>query len=135
MTVYYDDPFWVAVLEVLDGDRVRATRHVFGAEPTDAELYEFLLRHGGDLLASAQQSPAVSFDQAPPPRNPKRMARAAARAAAEARPSTAAQEAVKKAMELRKQASAERGREHRAAHAEHRREMRRAKSRARHRGH
>lgn len=136
MTVYFDDPFWVAVLEVLDGDRVRATRHVFGAEPTDPELYEFLLRHGGGLLACAQQSPAVAVPQAPPaPRNPKRMARAAARAAAEARPSTAAQEAVKKATELRKRASAERGRELREAHAEHRRELRRAKSRARHRGH
>src|SRR5690349_17051646 len=101
MTVYFDDPFWVGVLELLDGDEVRATRHVFGAEPTDAELYQFLLRHGGALLTNAQESPAVPVAKVPPAgtRNPKRAARAAARAAAESRPSTAAQDAMRRTTE------------------------------------
>jgi len=137
MTVFFDAPFWVAVLEVHDGEGVRATRHVFGAEPTDAELYPFLLRHGVALLARAECSAAVDGDRpvSGEPRNPKRLARDAARAARLARPSTAAQEAVRKEVELRKRASAERGREDREAHAEHRRDVRRAKSRARRRGH
>ncbi|BCJ46142.1 hypothetical protein GCM10010168_50910 [Actinoplanes ianthinogenes] len=135
-TLFFEGPFWVAVLEIPDGDRVRAVRHVFGAEPTDAELYQFLLRHGGELLARAQRSPAATAGPGKStPGNPKRLARAAARAAAEARPSTAAQEAVKKAMEQHKQESARQGRERREAREEHRREVRRARSRARHRGH
>jgi hypothetical protein len=137
MTVFFDDPFWVAVLEMRDRDRVRATRHVFGAEPTDAELYQFLLRHGVALLARAERSAAVDGDRSVSVavRNPKRLARDAARAAQLARPSTAAQEAVRKEVELRKRASAEHSREDREAHAEHRRDVRRAKSRARQRGH
>jgi hypothetical protein len=137
MTVFFDDPFWVAVLELRHGGSVRAVRHVFGAEPTDAELYDFLLCHGTALLARVERAAAVTDDQPVPVaiRNPKRLARDAARAAREARPSTAAQAAVKKDLELRGQEAALRGREHREEHAEHRRQARRAKARARHRGH
>ncbi|MEU0559543.1 YjdF family protein [Dactylosporangium sp. NPDC006015] len=136
MTVFFDNPFWVAVLEVRDPEGVRATRHVFGGEPTDAELYQFLLRHGGALLDRAGRSAAVAGQPAQPPaRSPKRLARDAAREAQAARPSTAAQEAVRKELELRKQASTQRGREAKEAHAEHRRDARRAKARDRHRGH
>jgi len=136
MTVFFDDPFWVAVLELHDGGRVRAARQVFGAEPSDAELYQYLLRHGTALLMRAERSAAVNDDRPAvvPTRNPKRLAREAARAAHVSRPSTAAQEAVRKDIELRKQASAKRGRAQREEHAEHRRQVRRAKSRARHRG-
>jgi hypothetical protein len=44
MTVFFDDPFWVAVLELQYNGRVRAARQVFGAEPTDAELYQYRVR-------------------------------------------------------------------------------------------
>ncbi|MDG6105710.1 YjdF family protein, partial [Dactylosporangium aurantiacum] len=129
LTVFFDDPFWVAVLELHDDGRVRATRHVFGAEPTDAELHQFLLRHGTALLARAERAaPVDGAEPAAPARNPKRLAREAQRA----RPGTAAQEALRKELELRKQASAARSRQDREAHAEHRRAARRARSRARH---
>lgn len=137
MTVYFDDPFWVAVLELRHGGHVRAVRHVFGAEPTDAELYQYLLRHGTALLVRAERAGAVTDDRPPPApiRNPKRLARDAARAARRSRPSTAAQEAVRRDLELRGQAAAQRGRERREEHTEHRRQVQRAKSRARRRGH
>jgi len=137
MTVFFDDPFWVAVLELHHDRHVRAVRHVFGAEPSDAELYQYLLCHGTALLARAAQASAVTEDRPAPARirNPKRLARAAARAAALPRPSTAAQDSVRRDLELRKQAAVQRGREHGEEHAEHRRKVRRAKSRARHRGH
>ncbi|MBT8224580.1 MAG: DUF2992 family protein, partial [Dactylosporangium sp.] len=56
MTVFFDDPFWVGVLELDDGRHVRAVRQVFGAEPTGAELYQYLLRHGVGLLARAERA-------------------------------------------------------------------------------
>jgi hypothetical protein len=137
MTVFFDDPFWVAVLELQYNGRVRAARQVFGAEPTDAELYQYLLLHGTALLAQVERSAAVAEDRpmSAPVRNPKRLARDAAGAARQSRPSTAAQEAIKKDIELRGQAAVQRDREYRAEDAEHRRQVRRAKSRARHRGH
>ena len=69
LTVFFDGRFWVGVLEHHElrhgGDAnsraitVRAARHVFGAEPSDVELYDFLLTHGGILIDRAAASPPV----------------------------------------------------------------------------
>jgi len=110
-TLYFDGRFWVGVLEHHERHRggdmigqeitVRAVRHVFGAEPSDVELYDFLLTHGGALIDRAAASPPVptSGSLAAPRPNPKRAARRAAKEAARARPSTAAQAALSAARE------------------------------------
>lgn len=117
LTVFFDGRFWVGVLEHHElrhgGDAnsraitVRAARHVFGAEPSDVELYDFLLTHGGALIDRAAASPPIPTSgsagsagslSAPHP-NPKRAARRAAKEAARARPSTAAQAALSAARE------------------------------------
>ncbi|OLO70985.1 YjdF family protein [Actinomyces oris] len=114
LTLFFDGRFWVGVLEHHElhhgGDAisraitVRAARHVFGAEPSDAELYDFLLTHGGALIDRATACPPVpasrpvNSSSAPRP-NPKRAARQAAKEAARARPSTAAQAALAAARE------------------------------------
>ena len=117
LTVFFDGRFWIGVLEHHElrhgGDAisraitVRAARHVFGAEPSDVELYDFLLAHGGALIDRAAASPPIptsgsagsaGSSSAPRP-NPKRAARQAAKEAARARPSTAAQAALAAARE------------------------------------
>lgn len=49
-TLYFDGQLWVGVIERHKADRVRAVRIVFGMQPLDAELYEFLLAHTNALL-------------------------------------------------------------------------------------
>lgn len=44
LTVYFDEPFWVGVFEELDGKKLSVCKVVFGAEPTDAEIYAFILK-------------------------------------------------------------------------------------------
>ena len=105
-TLYFDGRFWVGVLEHHERHRggdvvgqvitVRAARHVFGGEPSDVELYDFLLARGDELIDRAAASPPVpasrSAGSSSTPRpNPKRAARQAAKEAARARLSTAAQ--------------------------------------------
>ena len=113
-TLSFDGRFWVGVLELHErrsgaeandrGGTVRAVRHVFGAEPSDVELYDFLLARGDELIDRAAASPPVPASRsagsssAPRP-NPKRAARRAAKEAARARPSTAAQAALAAARE------------------------------------
>ena len=108
-TLFFDGRFWVGVLELHErrrgaeandqGGTVRAARHVFGAEPSDVELYDFLLTHGGALINRAAACPPVPTSKpvgsssASRP-NPKRAARQAAKEAARARLSTAAQAAL-----------------------------------------
>ena len=137
LTVYFEEPFWVAVLERADPDGVRAIRVVLGGEPTDPELYDLLLRHGTRLLAQLEDATPVHPTKRPPEaaRNPKRLARQAAREAARRLPSTAAQEAAKRATEARAAESRARRRTRDEAADAHRRDVRRAKARARRRGH
>ena len=45
LTIYFEELFWVGVFEKLDGDKLSVCRMVFGAEPTDAEIYDFILKH------------------------------------------------------------------------------------------
>ena len=55
-TLYFDGQFWVGVIERHEADRVRAVRIVFGAQPSDAELYEFLLAHANALLSRLDEA-------------------------------------------------------------------------------
>lgn len=136
LTVSFNGRFWEAVLEHHDGTWLRAARAVLGAEPTDPELYAWLLAHGAALSARADRAPRVRAGRDDGDRavSPKRAAREAARAAAEPRPSTAAQAAVKAEQEARSQASARVRREDRDAERKRRRQLNRAKARQRHRG-
>ena len=78
LTLFFDDPFWVGHLERLRDGRLEVARVVFGAEPSNAEILEFI------------QGPAWRFPTSPPVgqaasplpiANPKRRQRAVARQA------------------------------------------------------
>jgi len=42
-TLFFEDPFWVAIFERIDESGCAAARFVFGAEPSEAEMYQFAL--------------------------------------------------------------------------------------------
>jgi hypothetical protein len=42
-TVYFDEPFWVGVLEQIEGGKLETAKVVFGKEPKDREIYEWVL--------------------------------------------------------------------------------------------
>ncbi|WP_425582081.1 DUF2992 family protein, partial [Streptosporangium fragile] len=92
-----------------------------GAEPTDSELYEFLMRYGVALLERATAAPAVSVGARRELRaNPKRAAHAASRVA---RRSTTSQEAMRLELESRKQEATADRKAREWARVEHGREV------------
>lgn len=76
LTVYRDGAFWVGVAEEVTDGRYKACRHVFGTEPHDAEVLEFI-NFALPLLfrrtASSLEAPALqhseSQSKAPRPLN------------------------------------------------------------------
>lgn len=48
-TVYFDGQFWVGIVERLEEGRLSAARVVFGAEPSDEEVFQFVLDRWGTL--------------------------------------------------------------------------------------
>ena len=49
LTVFFDDPFWVGLFERVEKDKLSVCRVVFGAEPKDYEVYDFILKNYNPL--------------------------------------------------------------------------------------
>jgi hypothetical protein len=114
-TVYFEDPFWVGALESEDSGALIVSRHVFGSEPSNAELLRFML----DDFAAMPRGRADG-GEALAPRAPvgfKRAQREARRALSRP-PSTKAQAALSAAREESKAGREELRREERLASAE-----------------
>lgn len=54
-TILFDDPFWVGIFERQDEQGYSAARVVFGAEPSDASVYQFILKDYYRLRFSTPQ--------------------------------------------------------------------------------
>lgn len=134
LTVYFEGEFWVGVTEHETDGKVKASRHVFGSEPYDAEVMEFVQFRMLPLLA--QTSVGVSVDAVARRGrvNPKRLAREAAREMERKGIRSAAQEALKLDLEHRKKTRQIVSREQREAEKERKREIAIQKAKAKHRG-
>ncbi|CAI6252172.1 hypothetical protein NRS6120_07000 [Bacillus subtilis] len=55
LTIYYDGQFWVGVVEVVNNGKLRAFRHLFGKEPRDSEVLEFVHNQLLNMMAQAEQ--------------------------------------------------------------------------------
>jgi hypothetical protein len=136
-TVFHDGRFWVGVLELHADDGVRAARHVFGPEPSNAELAEFCAGPGYTALSRAASAapPVPDSERSTAPANARRLARQARRAQEDVGIGTAAQRALSAGLSEHIAENKAARKRRLAAEAETRRASARARSRARHRGH
>ncbi len=71
LTFYFEKPFWVGFFERWEDGRLAVCKFTFGAEPKDAEIYDFILHNYNNLKFSS----AVESDIKDKKINPKRMQR------------------------------------------------------------
>ena len=132
LTVYHDGQFWVGVVEHVEDGMLSVARMVFGAEPSNEEVYTWVIEHWSSLRLSAEAEP-VGPRVGRLPGNPKRRVREAAKAMRQHGSSTASQLALARERErvkdeLRSDRAARRQDEARSRW-EDRRERRRRKHR------
>lgn len=133
LTVRFEDPFWVGIIEVESEGDYRVARHVFGAEPTTPEVLRFVcdkwreLRFTDGIQVQVEQAKRV---------NPKRLRRMIEKEIrSSARRGTKAQQAL---AEQREAAKGESEALSRARREEQRRERfakKTEKRKQKHRGH
>ena len=75
LTLFHDGQFYVGIFERREGKQLSACRVVFGAEPKDGEIMDFLNKDFRRLSFS----PKVKEERKPLPVNPKRLQREIAR--------------------------------------------------------
>lgn len=131
LQVFFENPFWVGVFERRAGGQLRVCRVVFGPEPSDAEIYLFILKHFDTL----RFSPAVADTARRPAANPKRLQRQARQAVAGSGLGTKAQQALQLQREQQKTQRTQTTRAQREAEAARRFMLRQQKRKEKHRGH
>ena len=89
LTVYHDGQFWVGLAEHVEDGRYGVARIVFGTEPSDEEILQFVASKWEKLSFFGDEPTEASK----PARNPKRRAREAAKALKQPAMSTKAQQA------------------------------------------
>lgn len=131
LTVLFEAPFWVGVVERVEDGRLSACRIVFGAEPKDYEVWEYVLRSYTGL----KFSPAVETARKRAAGDPKRRRREAERLMRGAGIGTKSQQALAAAREETKTERRARSRAEQEAEKQRRFDLRQQKRREKHKGH
>ncbi len=130
LTVFFEDPFWVGVFERVDRGRLSVCKVTFGAEPRDAEVWDFVLKNYRRL----RFGPSVAAARKPGHANPKRALREARRESASAGIGTRSQQALQLQREQVKQERAALTREQREQEKARRFALKQQKRKEKHRG-
>ncbi|HIY83624.1 YjdF family protein [Rubneribacter sp.] len=133
LTVCFEEPFWVGLIEVEDSGAYGVARHVFGTEPTTPEVFRFICDHWNDLRFTHD----VQVDVGQSKRvNPKRLRRMIEKELQEnSRKGTKAQQALAEQRELAKEKSAIARRRRKEDCRQERFAKKAAKRKQKHRGH
>lgn len=131
LTVYFEEPFWVAVYEREYGGRQDVSKVTFGAEPKDYEVYGFFLTNFSFL----RFSPSVEAEEKRILRvNPKRVRREISKQLQNPGIGTKAQQALKLHQEQGKQERKVYSREQRETEKRRRFVLRQDKQKEKHKG-
>lgn len=131
LTVYYNGALWIGVYERISDGRLEACKIIFGAEPKDYEVYQFLLQNWREL----RFSPSVDVGKKTESKiNPKRIQRMIKKQLESNGTGTKSQQALKLQQEEKKAERKTRSREQREWEAQRRFEEKRLKKKEKHRG-
>ena len=129
LTVFFEDPFWVGIFERIEKGKLSVCRVVFGSEPKDYEVWEFVLANYHQL----RFSPSVDVAPRKEAVNPKRIQREARKQIA-AGIGTKSQQALQLLREENKQERKEVTRQEREAEKQRQYDLKQRKRRENHRG-
>ncbi|KLU76963.1 YjdF family protein [Clostridium botulinum] len=132
LTVFFEKPFWVGLFERETDDKYEVCKIIFGAEPKDYEVYDFILKSWYKLRFSK----TIEVERIVEKRiNPKRMQRKIKKQLKNVGSGTKAQQALKLQYEQGKLERRTRSREHREEESARKFELRQEKRKEKHRGH
>lgn len=130
LTVFFEEPFWVGVVQRVSDNRLTAAKITFGAEPKDYEVESILLKYYGQL----RFSPAVEAEVKTVHANPKRRQREARRQTESAGIGTKSQQALKLHQEQMKTERTSLSREKKEAEKLRKFQLKQQKKKEKHRG-
>lgn len=134
LTIYHDGQFWVGIIEVVEDGKLRAFRYVFGAEPKDTEILDFIYYKLLNIINQLVHSGLDVKGKSDKKINPKRLQRRVAKQINKVGVSTKAQEAMKQEYEEKKKSKKKRAKQYREELKDQKYLMKKQKAKAKHKG-
>lgn len=131
LTVFFEEPFYIALYERTQDGYTQVCRVVFGKEPTDAEVYEYFLNNWAKLKFSPPVPAGAVSDTR---KNPKRVQREIHRQLSGKMTGTKSQQALKLQQEQVKSERRTNKKKRRALEEQQKYELRRQKKKEKHSG-
>lgn len=101
-TIFFEQKFWVGTFERTDKEGYAMARHIFGSEPSDTEVHEFVLNHYLELKFGELKNVEIKIQRMNPKRVQREVRREMAKIKETTRPSTLAQDYMREEMEKKK---------------------------------
>jgi hypothetical protein len=134
LTIYHDGQFWVGIIEVVEDGKLRAFRYVFGTEPKDTEILDFIYYKLLNIINQSVHSGIDVEGKLDKKINPKRLQRQVAKQINKVGVSTKAQEAMKQEYEEKKKSKKKRAKQYREELKDQKYLMKKQKAKAKHKG-
>lgn len=132
LTILFNGQFWEGIVEVNYEGYFKAGKHIFGSEPKDPEVLNFVIHSVLKILENTTSSIEVNIAEEKRV-NPKRLAREVAKESIRG-VSTMAQEVIQRELETRKKEKKVTSKAQKEAEREQKRLIAQQKAKARHRG-
>lgn len=134
-TIFFDKRFWVGTFERTDKEGYAVARHIFGAEPSDPEVHEFVLNHYHELKFREAKEITIQIQRMNPKRVQREVRREMARMKNTLQPSTLAQDYMREEIEKKKKEKKSISSAEKQAHKDEQFSLKQEKRKEKHRGH
>ncbi|MFW3591346.1 DUF2992 family protein [Staphylococcus caprae] len=133
LSVFHDGQFFIGLVEFSMNNSVKFSKHIFGQEPSDEEVIEFIINDLERLIDNTQTQTTLKTQTTKV--NPKRLQRKVAKEQKKPKFTTIAQEAMKKEQELKKKERKKRKKQNKEKHEAYKRSIKKQKAKEKHKGH
>ncbi len=134
-TIFFEKRLWIGLFERTDREGYALARHIFGAEPTDPEVYEFVLKHYHELNFGELKDVQIQVKRMNPKRVQREVRREMEQIKATSRPSTLAQDYIREELEKKKKEKKHTSSAEKQANQDKQFLLKQQKRKEKHRGH
>lgn len=134
-TILFEKRFWVGIFERIDKEGYAVARHIFGSEPSDPEIYEFVINHFSELSFGEAKEISVTVQRMNSKRVQREIRREMEKMKATQRPSTLAQDYMREEIEKKKKYKKSIRKNEKEAHQKQQFDLKQEKKKEKHKGH
>lgn len=134
-TIYFEKRFWTGTFERTDKEGYVVARHIFGGEPSDSEIHEFVLNHYHELKFGEAKEINIQIHRMNPKRVQREVRREMERMKDTAQPSTLSQDYMREEIEKKKKEKKSVSSAQKQARKDDQFSLKQEKRKEKHRGH